>query len=98
MIKKLAIPLTIVAISASLFGMPTPARAGDGGAVVAGAAGGLLGGMLLGSALAGPRYYEAAPVYVAPPPRPPYCYWTHGRPYWDGWRGVWVRPRIRVCE
>ena len=27
-------------------------------------------------------------------PAPP-CYWTYGRPYWDGYR--WVRPRVRVC-
>jgi hypothetical protein len=27
-----------------------------------------------------------------------HCYWTHGRPHWDAWRGVWVSPRIRVCE
>jgi hypothetical protein len=28
-------------------------------------------------------------------PAPP-CYWTYGRPYWDGYR--WVRPRIQVCR
>jgi hypothetical protein len=29
--------------------------------------------------------------YYGPP-----CYWTRGRPYWNGFR--WVRPRIRVCR
>jgi hypothetical protein len=79
-------------------GMPTMARAGDGD-VAAGVAGGLLGGLLLGGALA-PRPYYAPPepVYVEPPPPPYRCYWRLGRPYWDDWRGVWVRPRIRVCD
>jgi hypothetical protein len=25
-----------------------------------------------------------------------YCYWTFGRPYWNGYR--WVRSRVRVCD
>lgn len=94
--KRIA-TLAIAAIGFYAVATPTPARAGDGGAVAAGVAGGLLGGLFLGSALAGPRYYEPAPEYVGPPP-PSYCYWTRGRRYWDDWRGVWVRPRIRVCE
>jgi hypothetical protein len=24
------------------------------------------------------------------------CYWTSGRPFWNGFR--WVRPRVRVCD
>ena len=24
------------------------------------------------------------------------CYWTLGRPFWNGWR--WVRRRVRVCD
>jgi hypothetical protein len=24
------------------------------------------------------------------------CYWTAGRPYWNGWR--WVPSRVRVCD
>jgi hypothetical protein len=42
--------------------------------------GGVIGGLIAGS---------------APPPPPPSCYWTLGRPYWDGYR--WVRPRVQVC-
>jgi hypothetical protein len=42
--------------------------------------GGVIGGLLA------PR--------VAPPPPPP-CYWTWGRPYWNGYR--WVRPHVQVC-
>ena len=26
------------------------------------------------------------------------CYWTRGEPVWDGYRGVWVRPRVQVCD
>jgi len=33
---------------------------------------------------------------VAAPPYAPDCYWTQGRPYWDGYE--WVRRRVRVCE
>ena len=33
------------------------------------------------------------PQYYGPPPN---CYWTLGRPYWNGYG--WVRPRVRVCE
>ena len=33
------------------------------------------------------------PVYMAPD-----CYWTRGAPVWDGYRGIWYRPRIQVCD
>ena len=76
-----------------------PAQAGDG-RVAAGVIGGLAVGTMLGVAAAQPRpyYYAApAPVYVEPGP-PVGCYWTRGRPVWDGYRGVWVRPRVQVCD
>jgi hypothetical protein len=77
----------------------TPAQAGDGGAVAAGIVGGLAAGTLLGIAASGPHYGPPPPVYVAPEPvYGPSCYWTHGRPYWDGYAGAWVYPRVRVCE
>ena len=81
-----------------------PAQAGGrGGAVAAGVLGGLAAGAIIGGAIAGPRYYgpppayvaEPAPVYVDPPVS---CYWTRGEPVWDGYRGVWVRPRVKVCD
>ncbi len=25
----------------------------------------------------------------------PHCYWTYGRPVWNGY--AWVRPRVQVC-
>ena|SRR5215467_6026591 len=80
---------------------PRIAVAGSGD-VAAGIVGGLAVGTLFGAAVAsGPRYYyqpgtvyvEPAPVYVAPT-----CYWTRGAPVWDGYRGIWYRPRIQVCD
>jgi len=89
----------IVLVAAATLGaaiVPGPAQAGNGGAVAAGVIGGLAAGAIIGSAAASaPRYYEPAPVYAAPPPR---CYWTRGAPVWDGYRGVYVRPRVQVCE
>src|SRR5258708_4478201 len=71
-----------------------------GGEVAAGVVGGLAVGTLFGAAIAGPRYYQPAPVYVAPAPvyMAPDCYWTRGAPVWDGYRGIWYRPRIQVCD
>jgi hypothetical protein len=95
--KRFAIIAAIPVIAVAVLTAPTTARAGDGGAVAAGAVGGFIGGLALGSALAPrPNYYGAdyGPYYQPTT----HCYWTRGRSYWDAWRGVWVRPRIRVCE
>ena len=81
----------------------TQSRA-DNGQIAAGVIGGHAVGTILGATVAGPRYYAPpppvyvapAPVYVAPPP--PRCYWTRGEPVWDGYRGVWFRPRMQVCD
>ncbi len=73
----------------------SPVQAGDGGAVAAGLLGGLAAGTIVGAAVAGPHHYAPPPVYVAPAP---YCYWTRGEPVWDGYRGVWTYPPVRVCE
>jgi hypothetical protein len=57
---------------------------------------GVLGGLIVGSAIAhgpyyGPGYYYApGPAYYRPG-----CYWTHRR-WWDGWR--WHSRRVRVCS
>jgi hypothetical protein len=74
----------------------TPVRAG-GGDVAAGVIGGLAAGTIIGAAVAGPRYYAPPPpppMYVAPAT----CYWTQGQPVWDGYRGVWTYPPVRICE
>ena len=82
-----------------------PVQAGDGGAVAAGILGGLAVGAIVGGAAAQqpqPRYYAPAPAYGAYEAEPVYaaprCYVTRGEPVWDGYRGVWVRPRVRVCD
>jgi hypothetical protein len=95
----------IVATAAALAFAGTvsqPAQAGDrGGAIAAGVLGGLAVGAMVGAAASQPRYAPPPayvvdePVYAAPPPR---CYWTRGEPTWDGYRGVWVRPRVHVCD
>ena len=91
----------LVASVLSLSAIPiAPVQAGDGGGFVAGAVGGLAAGTLLGIAASGPHYYAPPPpVYVAPEPAyGPECYWTRGQPYWDGYSGAWVYPRVRVCQ
>jgi len=99
--RKALIALTTAASLCSTI-VASPARAG-GGEVAAGIVGGLAVGTMLGAAAARPRpYYAPAPVYVAPGPvyaAPPLdCYWTRGEPVWDPYRGIWRRPRVRVCD
>src|SRR6516225_3933237 len=95
--RKLLVALLITS-SVCLVATPRIAVAGSGD-VAAGVFGGLAVGTLFGAAIAsGPRYY--APVYVAPAPVyvEATCYWTRGAPVWDGYRGIWFRPRIQVCD
>lgn len=46
--------------------------------------GAVIGGIIGGALAAPPPYYAE------------HCYWTRGRPYWNGHR--WVHPRVRVCD
>jgi hypothetical protein len=82
---------TAVAISA--LAAANQAHAGNGN-VAAGLLGGFAAGAIVGSVLAPrpPVYVAPAPVYVVEPQ----CYWTRGRPMWDGYR--WVRTRVQVCD
>jgi hypothetical protein len=92
--RSLFAPAVAVSLGFSV-AATTPVRAG-GGDMAAGVIGGLTAGTIIGAAVAGPRYYAPPPpVYVAPAP---YCYWTRGEPVWDGYRGVWTYPSVRVCE
>lgn len=101
--RALIVMVTAASVAAGV--LSSPAQAGSrGGAVAAGVVGGLAVGAILGAAAAHPRHYgpppayvaERAPVYVSPPPED--CYWTRGEPVWDGYRGVWRRPRVQVCD
>ena len=92
--------VALLAVVAAYTAVPSEARA-ENGQIAAGVLGGLAVGTLLGSAAAPRPYYAPAPVYVAPPPvvyEASPCYWTRGAPVWDDWRGIWVRPRVQVCD
>jgi hypothetical protein len=91
--KTIAALVAVAATAGSLVSGAPPAQAHDG--VGAGIAAGLLGGAIVGGAIAASRPVPVygAPVYVdAPPPAP--CYWQR-QSYWDGYGWV-VRP-VRVC-
>jgi hypothetical protein len=91
--KTGSIAVALAICSATL--SPTTVRA-ENGQIAAGVLGGLIGGALLGGALASrppppPVYYEAAPVYV----EEPLCRQVRQR-YWDGF--VWLYRWVEVCN
>jgi hypothetical protein len=92
--KTLGALFAVATIAGSLVSVTPPAQAHDGLGV--GLAAGLLGGAIVGGAIASSRPAYGGPVYVeeAPPPAPPPCYWRHQR-YWDGY--AWVVRPVRVC-
>jgi len=89
--KRLIIAFAAAAALAVL--APSQPAHANGSGVAAGLIGGLAAGTIIGAAVAQPRYY-----YYEPAPVASGCYWTRGAPVWDGWRGVWVRPRVQVCD
>ncbi|WP_024511071.1 hypothetical protein [Bradyrhizobium sp. ARR65] len=91
--KTVAALLAVATVAGSLVSVAPAAQAHDG--VGAGIAAGLLGGAIVGGAIAASRPAYGGPVYVAEPAPPPYgCYWQRQR-YWDGYGWV-IRP-VRVC-
>jgi hypothetical protein len=94
--KTLTVMATAATLAIASVAAPQYAEA-RGGRVAAGVIGGLAAGAIIGSALAGPRYYGPGPAYYGPGPvyYGPSCYWTRQR-WWDGWR--WHHRRIRVCN
>ena len=88
--RKLLVGL-LIAGSLCLTFTPRTAVAGSG-EVAAGIVGGLAVGTLFGAAVAGgPRYYQPAPVYVAPAPPPAPAYWY----YCQSLRGYY--PTVANC-
>jgi hypothetical protein len=91
--KTLTAFLAVASIAGAVTVTPAHAQRGVG----AGIAAGLIGGAIVGGAIAasrpypygGPAYYEAAP-----PPLPPGCYWQQQR-FWDGY--AWNVHPVRVC-
>lgn len=99
--KHTLIALAAAGIVASALPSSAQARC-DGCGVAAGVIGGLAAGAIIGGAIANspPRYYEPAPVYVAPPPRVyydegPVCHVERQR-FWDGYG--WRHRRVEVCD
>lgn len=90
--KTIGAFLAIATIAGSLVSIAPPAKAHDGLGV--GLAAGLLGGAIVGGAIASSRPAYGGPVYVEEGPPPPRCYWRHRR-YWDGFEWV-IRP-VRIC-
>ena len=83
----------MVALAANLIVVPTHAENGN---IAAGVVGGLIGGALLGGAIASrppppPVYYAPAPAYVEEPA----CRYIRER-FWDGYG--WQYRRVEVCN
>lgn len=97
------IALAAAALSVAVLPNTAEARC-HGCAVGAGVVGGLAVGAIIGSAMAGPRYYEAPPAYYAPPAyggpayaveEGPVCH-TERQRVWDGY--AWRMRRVEVCD
>ena len=87
----------VATLAISAVAAPHSAEA-RGGRVAAGVAAGLLGGAIIGGAIAsqngyyGPGYgYYGGPAYVVGPD----CYWQRQR-FWDGYG--WRIRRVQVCN
>jgi hypothetical protein len=90
--KKTVLAIATSAVLAVATLAPTPADARCRGC---GVAAGLLGGLIIGGAIASaaqPHYYEPAPVYVAPPPG--ICY--ADQEVWSPRMQAYVLRRVRV--
>jgi len=97
--------LSAVAAALLLAGSVTafaPTASAENGRIAAGVAGGLIGGMLLGGAIANanqppppPVYYRGGPpaYYVDEPP--PVCT-IQQQQFWDGF--MWRIRNVRVCQ
>jgi hypothetical protein len=87
--KTFAALVAVATLAGSLAATPASAQRGVG----VGIAAGLLGGAIIGGAIASSRPAYGGPVYVedAPPP----CHFVRER-FWDGYG--WRFRRIEVCN
>lgn len=94
--KAISAVLAVATVAGSL-AVAAPQAKADGGRIAAGVAAGLLGGALVGGAIAnsrpGPVYVQPERVYVEEPA----CRTVRER-YWDDYGGVWRTRRVRVCD
>ena len=92
--KTITALLAVATVAGMLTVTPAQAQRGWG----AGVAAGLIGGAIVGGAIAASRpypYYYGPDYVEGPPGPPPGCYWQRQR-YWDGY--AWnVRP-VQVCN
>jgi hypothetical protein len=94
--------MALAAVAAFAVATASPANAWRGG-WGPGLAAGLVGGAIIGGAIAaspyyygpGPYYYGGGPAYVADPGYYGGCYWQRQR-FWDGY--AWRIRRVRVCD
>ena len=93
MFRKLATSGMIAAglLCATLAAQPATAKDGRNGAFAAGAAAGVVGGALVGSAIR--PSYGAAPVYQ----EEQVCHWQRERIYDEGIDAYRIR-RVQICE
>jgi hypothetical protein len=92
MMKTVTTLTAAAALAVALTAAPTDAFAQRRGAAIGlGILGGVAAGAIIGGALAGPRYYEPAPVYVAPAQR---CY--ADQEVWSNRRQAYVVRRMIV--
>jgi hypothetical protein len=96
-VRKIVLAVAAAAtVAVTALAAPAPAEA-RGGRVAAGVGLGLLGGAIIGGAIAnsrgyyGPGYYGAGPAYYGGAP----CYWQRER-FWDGYG--WRVRRVQVCN
>jgi hypothetical protein len=94
--KTLAALAAAAAVALVTVAVPGEANARCRGCVVGGVAAGVVGGALLGAAIANPYGVAPAPVYVAPAPvyAEPVCRVRRER-FWDGY--AWRVRTVEVC-
>ena len=93
--------------AALLSAAPAQARDGRNGALIGGAAAGVIGGLAVGALLNGAAppppppparrvYVEEEPIYVAPPRRGPICHYERRKVWLD--EVEFTYRRVEVCE